>query len=213
MPTPPDAEDMARAFEPLPVVEGETSTDREARLLAHIGRHLTGRDLALRTEFRREIARLDDHGAKMDAALHHLSQDFATEQRAREEADRELAAEQREVPRLMLGMKDDLLKMKSEIITAVQTGHGAPPRAEGPHEPQPPTVATLIQTSWPMRALVFAFALFLAASSVGVLALAIGSDRAGDVATNVVDKLPHYPTPAPQPARQPAPGASPEPQP
>ncbi len=208
---PQDADDMARALESLPAVEGETPAQREARLLQHIGRHLTARDLALRTELRREIARLDEQGAKMDAALHHMGHELAAEVVTRREEDRRLDDAVREIP-------ERIMDLQTTVIREIQRAHGTSPAPQLPTPPDPPmptpgpTLGTLVLTSRPVQALVAAFALLLAASAVGVLALAIGSDRAGDVATRAVDKLPHYPAPAPieapapsEPSSQPVP--------
>lgn len=223
-----DADEMA-GLAPLDVVEGEGPAEREARLIAHIGRHLTGRDLALRTEFRREIARLDDRGDKMDAAMHHMGHDLAAEVRERRNEDRRIDDAVREIPNRIIDLQDAMIQTKTEVIQAIQgarspgsgSGADAPPPplppalAAGPGQPAP-TLGWLVAHSRPVQVLVLAMAAFLAAGAVGVLSLALGADRAGDVAADVVDKIPRYrleAAPEPPTSQEPPPGSPPEPQP
>ena len=219
-----DGDDVA-GIAPLPAAEGdETPLAREGRLLAHIGRYLTGRDLALRTEFRREIGRLDEHGAKMDAALHHLTTDLAAEVRERRSEDRRIDDAVREIPDRIIDLQDAMIQTKTEVIQAIQSrpvaAAPAPtlpaPDSGAPGTPSSPTLGWLVVHSRPVQALVFAAALLVAAGAVGVLALALGADRAGDVASDVVGKIPHYRVEAaaePPTSQEPPVGEGPQPQP
>jgi len=175
----PDGEDVA-GIAPLADVAGESPAEREARLLAHIGRHMQGRDLAIRTDLGLQIARMGD---RMNAALSHMEADIAAEVRDRRDEDRRLDDAVREIP-------SQIISLQETVIREIQRSRSPAPAPEPPTPPAPqaPTLGTLVQTSRPVQALVAAAAALLAASAVGVLALAIGSDRAADVVT----KLPSY---------------------
>ncbi len=185
-------DDVSRALDPLPHVVGETSEQREARLLAHIGAHLTARDRVLRAE----IGHL---GERMDAALHHLGHELAAEVRNRHDEDRRLDDAVREIPERIMDLQDAMLQTKTELITAIQRAPRDSAPAPSPPSPRPPTFGTLVQTSRPVQGLVFALSALVAAIAVGVLAVAIGPEEAA----GVLDKLPSYSEP--EPAAVPAP--------
>lgn len=215
MPVPGD--DVA-GLEPLTSIPGESPEDREARMLAHIGRHLTGRDLALRTELRYEIARLAENGVRMDHAISDLDARLGAEVRHRTDEDRRIDATVRDIPDRIMDLQKAMLDTKSELITAIQ---GRAPIQSGPSSaPSPtetsPTLGTLVLRSKPMQALVTAMAVLLVAVAVAVLAMALGPERAADVASSAVDKLPRYEiraTAEPAPIDAPAPGEPPAPAP
>lgn len=217
------AGDEMAGIAPLAEVLGETPRDREARLLDHISRHLTARDTALRTDFTRAIERVRHQGESMNVAITDLDSALSAEVRQREAEGRRLGErirtvdeEVRDIPRELVKIQDHLLKIATKDEVAAVLNGGTLPVA--PPSSEPPAWHGLVRSSWAVQSLMFAAALFLASAAVGVLALALGSDRAGDVAADVVDKIPRYrieasPASEPPTSQEPPPGAPPEPQP
>lgn len=199
MPPPMDADDVA-GIAPLEDVAGESPAAREARLLAHIGRHMQAHNLTIRTDLGLQIARLGD---RMDAALDHMGRDLAAEVRDRRDEDRRLDDAVREIPGQIITLQDTIIREIQRSRSPVPSPAPEPP-------PPTPTLGTLVQTSRPVQALVTATAALLAAAAVGVLALAIGSERAADV---VGGKLPTYQMEGPPTSQEPPPGEPPQPQP
>lgn len=189
-----DADDVA-SIAPLADVAGESPSEREARLLAHIGRYMQAHNLTIRTDLGNQIARLGD---RMDAALDHLGRDIAAEVRDRRDEDRRLDDAVREIP-------SQIISLQETVIREIQRSR---PSGSTPAPPPGPALATLVQTSKPVQALVLAGALLMAAGAVGVLSLAIGPEGAAEV----VDKLPRYEIRSESPA-QPAPVLPQPPQP
>lgn len=160
----------------------------------------------------------------MDAAMHHLGHDLAVEVRERRNEDRRIDDAVREIPSRIIDLQDAMIQTKTEVIQAIQGARvvGSSPAVEGPPPPPPaavdqtPTLGWLVVNSRPVQVLVLAVAALLAAGAVGVLAMALGADRAGDVAADVVDKIPRYRIEAahePPTSQEPPPGSPPEPQP
>ena len=138
----------------------------------------------------------------MDAALHHMGHELAAEVVTRRDEDRRLDDAVREIP-------ERIMDLQTTVIREIQRAHGAPVQAplDPPMPVRGPSLGTLVQTSWEVRLLTVGLAMLLGASAVGILALAIGQERAAEV----VDKLPSYPSerapvPAPvEPSSQPVP--------
>lgn len=221
MPVPGD--DVA-GMEPLAAIPGEAPEAREARLITHINRHMTARDTAMRTFVTREVERLRQEGERMDLAITNLEHRVIAESRVRDEEHRKLDAEVREIPKQLIIIQDHILDTKKDIMSALRNGAvgpGAQVAEVAPSTPAPapaspsPTLGTLILQSRPVQALVVAAAIFIVTLAVGVLAVALGRDRAADVTTSAVDKLPRYEISAtalePAPVDAPAPGEPPAP--
>jgi hypothetical protein len=171
----------------------------------------------MRTFVTREVERLRQEGERMDLAITNLEHRALAESRVRDEEHRKLDAEVREIPKQLVLIQDHILDTKKDIMSALRGGAlvgagAAEPMQVQPTTPAvaPPTLGTLILQSKPMQALVVAAAIFLVALAVGVLAVALGRDRAADVASSAVDKLPRYEIRAtalePAPVDAPAPG-------
>lgn len=185
---------------PLRDVPGESAADRETRLLQHIASHVHARDLALRTDIARGISRAEN---RMNTATAKFDEDL-----------QRLDNEVRAVPAALLGMKSEVVAMKSELLQALRGGGSS--GTTWPAPPAPAGAWAALQSSWWLQVaaavLMVSIAVFVGAAGVGLLSLSIGGERAADVADGVVDKLPSYTRPEPVPVPQPV-GTQPVPSP
>jgi hypothetical protein len=175
----PDGDEVA-SLRPLPHVDGESSADREARLLQHVESFVLAHHRVLRTDLE---GKMNAATASFNAAMEHIEE--------RREADAERAERIAQIERHHFDQRLDVIR---DTLSALP-GRVAAARPDEPAGKR--TFLGLVEKSLPLQ---WGFGLLLGAFALAIIAASIGGDEAQDL---VRDRIPAMPSrriePPPEP--------------